>query len=204
MTNKLTQTHISLLRSAIGHADRCVAPPNGWAATEKKSAAKMIENGWLKEIKAKPGASTWRKDGATGTAYSLKITAAGIKAAALNEAQAGEAVTGSTMDLKEINADKDLAKAATNAKAQATQAVDQQRTFREGTKLAGVMKLLQRDGGVTVGELSTTMNWQPHSTRAVLTGLRKRGIALARHKSADRRASAYFVKMNNAGVSGQA
>jgi hypothetical protein len=56
------------------------------------------------------------------------------------------------------------------------------------------MGLLQREGGITIDELSATMNWLPHSTRAVLTGLRKRGIALSRRKDADRRASVYFIE----------
>ncbi len=51
-----------------------------------------------------------------------------------------------------------------------------QQKFREGTKLAVVITLLRREGGVTIDELSGAMNWLPHSTRAVLTGVRERGV----------------------------
>ena len=51
---------------------------------------------------------------------------------------------------------------------------------REGSKLASVIELLGREQGASVAELMTTMGWLPHTTRAVLTGLRKRGYALTR------------------------
>ena len=55
------------------------------------------------------------------------------------------------------------------------------------------MTLLRRDSGVTIDEVSAAMNWLPHSTRAVLTGLRKRGVMVARRKAPHKRASAYFI-----------
>jgi Protein of unknown function (DUF3489) len=77
-----------------------------------------------------------------------------------------------------------------------------QLNFREGSKLAAVVNLLQRKDGVTVDELSAAMGWLPHSTRAVLTGLRKRGILVTRLKAPDMRASAYVVETNVKGANG--
>jgi hypothetical protein len=51
---------------------------------------------------------------------------------------------------------------------------------RPGSKLAQVIDLLQREGGAALAELSSATGWLPHTTRAALTGLRKRGIALER------------------------
>jgi hypothetical protein len=48
------------------------------------------------------------------------------------------------------------------------------------TKTATVQKLLSRNKGATLGEIMTATHWQPHSTRAFLTGLRKKGIMLLR------------------------
>ena len=48
-----------------------------------------------------------------------------------------------------------------------------------GTKLAEVVELLQRDRGATINELIDATGWLPHTTRAALTALRKRGFALA-------------------------
>ena len=43
------------------------------------------------------------------------------------------------------------------------------------TKSALVLELLQRDEGATLTELVGATGWQPHTTRAALTGLRKKG-----------------------------
>lgn len=51
---------------------------------------------------------------------------------------------------------------------------------RQGTKLAAVVGLLQRDQGATIGDLTGTTGWLPHTARAALTGLRKRGSAIRR------------------------
>ena len=38
-----------------------------------------------------------------------------------------------------------------------------------------ILDLLNRDCGATLAELATFANWLPHSTRAYLTGLKKKG-----------------------------
>lgn len=53
------------------------------------------------------------------------------------------------------------------------------------TKIGTVIELLRRSGGATLGELTEATGWQPHSTRAVLTGLRKKGHAIAKSKRGD-------------------
>lgn len=56
---------------------------------------------------------------------------------------------------------------------------------RSGTKLAGVIALLERAEGASIDELTGATGWLAHTTRAVLTGLRKRGMTLARSKRQD-------------------
>jgi hypothetical protein len=48
------------------------------------------------------------------------------------------------------------------------------------TKSDAVVKLLSRPKGATLAEISTATAWQPHSARAFLTGLRKKGRGLAK------------------------
>jgi hypothetical protein len=43
------------------------------------------------------------------------------------------------------------------------------------SKIGKVLGLLQRDDGATLAELVAATGWQPHTTRAALTGLRKKG-----------------------------
>lgn len=50
--------------------------------------------------------------------------------------------------------------------------------FRPGTKQALIAVLLQREQGATLEELIAATGWLPHTTRAALTGLRRRGFAL--------------------------
>lgn len=47
-------------------------------------------------------------------------------------------------------------------------------------KSAAVIALLQRDGGATLAELIAATGWLPHTTRAALTGLRKKGHVIER------------------------
>ena len=55
---------------------------------------------------------------------------------------------------------------------------------RDGTKIAQVIELLQRDDGATLAEVITVTGWLPHTTRAAFTGLRKRGYAVERRLNA--------------------
>ena len=50
------------------------------------------------------------------------------------------------------------------------------------TKSAMVGKLLARPRGATVPEIMTATGWQNHSVRAFFTGLRKKGLSLAREE----------------------
>jgi hypothetical protein len=53
---------------------------------------------------------------------------------------------------------------------------------RASTKIASVLELLSRADGATLAELIETTGWLPHTTRAALTGLRKKGHVLAKDK----------------------
>lgn len=50
------------------------------------------------------------------------------------------------------------------------------------TKIGTVIKLLKRKQGASIYELVKATGWQPHSTRAALTGLRKTGLAITSEK----------------------
>jgi hypothetical protein len=50
-----------------------------------------------------------------------------------------------------------------------------------------VVGLLQRDNGATLDEVIAATGWLPHTSRAALTGLRKRGYAIEKHRSTEGR-----------------
>ena len=55
-------------------------------------------------------------------------------------------------------------------------------TARAGTKQALVVDLLTRADGASLAELVAATGWLTHTTRAALTGLRKRGHAIIGNK----------------------
>ena len=57
-------------------------------------------------------------------------------------------------------------------------------TKPKGTKTAAVVKLLRRKQGASVPALQNATGWLPHSVRAALSGLRKKGIAVERDRNA--------------------
>lgn len=52
------------------------------------------------------------------------------------------------------------------------------------TKTATILKLLRRPKGASIAELQKATGWKPHSVRAALTGLRKKGDKIERTKNA--------------------
>ncbi len=138
----------------------------------KKVAAKLIAAGLVKEVKAKTGAPSWRRDAGTGQSFALKLTSAGLKASAAdNGAPANKATEPETPN-------DGAAVANSAAAAQAP---------RDGTKISQVVGLLQRHDGATLDEVLTATGWLPHTSRAALTGLRKRGYAIEKQRNAEGR-----------------
>ena len=62
-----------------------------------------------------------------------------------------------------------------------------------------VVELVRRDHGATIDELIAATGWLAHTTRAALTGLRKRGYAVAIDRSDAKRGSFYRIQADEAG-----
>ena len=58
---------------------------------------------------------------------------------------------------------------------------------REGSKQALVVGLLSRPKGASLNDLVAATGWLPHTARAALTGLRRRGFAIERVPADDGR-----------------
>lgn len=50
------------------------------------------------------------------------------------------------------------------------------------SKTSTILGMLQRDGGTTLTEMVKATGWLPHTTRAALTGIRKKGHDVSRNK----------------------
>ena len=175
MSVKLTDVQLVMMSAAAQRTDRCLlAPPTIRGAALSKVSAKLAKLGWAREIEAKPGAPTWRRDNA-GRGYALKLTAAGLKAIAVDK--------GSQEAIGPGEASQPQAK--NGASPDEGGLPGRIAIPREGSKLARVIDLLQRSDGATIPNLTEAMGWLPHTTRAALTGLRKRGYAVIRERIGD-------------------
>ena len=171
MSVKLTDAQLVMMSAAAQRKDRCLsAPATIKGAALSKVSAKLAKLGLAREIAAKPGALIWRRD-AAGQGYALKLAAAGLKALAVDEgsqdatehseAPQPQTKTGASPD------EGDPARVAAP---------------RDGSKLAQVIELLRRADGATIIDLTQATGWLPHTTRAALTGLRKRGYTVIRER----------------------
>lgn len=52
----------------------------------------------------------------------------------------------------------------------------------KGTRAAQLLAMLKRKQGSTLAEIVKATAWKPHTARAALTGIRKRGFKIASEK----------------------
>src|SRR5271166_394278 len=170
-------TQLVLLSAASQRDDHCLVPPAGpKRAQAQRAVAKLVEAGLVKEIRAKAGGPIWRRDDETGPSE-------------------GEAER--RPDHPIISVDR-KAKPGSDPAA----AIDRPDSGvaptpispRGGTKIAQVIELLQRGDGATLAELIAATGWLPHTMRAALTGLRKRGYAVGIDRADKARGSVYRIE----------
>lgn len=69
----------------------------------------------------------------------------------------------------------------TTPSAQTNVLADKSNPARAGiTRPEQLCKLLKREAGASISELQDTFNWQPHTARAAISGLRKAGEIVER------------------------
>ena len=176
MSVKLTDAQLVVMSAAAQREDRCLAAPDTMkGAVVSKAGAKLVKLGFAREIHAKSGSPLWRRD-EIGRSFALKLTAAGLKAIAVDERpqdaiEPGEASQPLLLpEAKNGVSRDDVGRHAPTA------------TPRDGSKLALMIELLRRADGATIVDLTQATGWLAHTTRAAITGLRKRGYAVARER----------------------
>jgi len=172
--------------------------PNLKVTAAQKIASKLIGAGLVREIRAKAGAPVWRRDDDAGLSYALRLTAAGANAIAIDEASEPGPVDDDgdlreSVALARSSSEEHSAPDPSSAGGNGT-APQRSSSPRGGTKLAQVVELLQQDRGATINELIGATGWLPHTSRAALTGLRKRGFAVALDRSDKERGSIYRIE----------
>ena len=176
----LTDNQRALMEGAARREDRCfVLPSNLKGGAAQKVAAKLIAEGFAKEIKAKAEAPVWRRDGESDQVYSLKLSAAGARAIGAGEQQKG------TLDDPKALASASPSDSVDSADSSRRSPEGGKAAPRDGSKLASVMALLRRSEGATILALTEATGWLPHTTRAAITGVRKRGYSVVLDRSVE-------------------
>ncbi len=165
---KLTDTQLIVLSAASQREDHLLIPSeNLKGAAARNLATKLLALGLAEEVPVGRDQPAWRSD--EEQLIGLKITPAGLAAIGVEpEADGSGAEEPSSSDAQEgAPADASLG------------------SPRAGSKQALVVSLLERESGATIGDLVGATGWLPHTTRAALTGLRRKGYALGKSKRAD-------------------
>ena len=180
----------------------------------QKVAAKLVAASLAKEVKAKAGAPVWRRDAETEQAYALKLTAAGVKAVAVDGKHQSETVGGAADapppgDQPAHRGSRGRSNASTPMESAAEESrADQdlvganepsRRPPRVGSKLDRILGMVSTDEGATLDELIGVTGWLPHTARAALTGLRKRGYDVRLVRGGSETASVYHLPTPAAG-----
>ena len=199
---KLSGTHSNVLAAAAARDDGyAVIPATMKPAAATKLGSSLVDRKLFREMRSKPGMPVWYAD-EKGRNLTLVITATGRKAVAVEKAASGDANAGVLMtptagEKSAGNATETAAKVGAetpnvskcwpdytvpNVSAPQPNATTQITLYREGSKSALLVKMLSAKDGVTLQALEDATGWLPHTMRAALTGLRKKGFVLARDR----------------------
>lgn len=155
---KLSDTQAILLSNAAQRENASILPfPKTVAVSGAPGAiAALVKRGFAEELETNDPTAVHRNDG--DLCYGVFTTAAGLAALGI-EPDVGKPIAATPQ----------------------TSAPRPSRT----SKTDNVLALMRRDQGATLSELIAATGWLPHTTRAALTGLRKKGHAVARAKRGD-------------------
>ncbi len=154
MAKKFTDTQLIILSTASQREDRAVLPLPDDIRLAGGARTKSLQ-ALIKRgvIEEVDGTPDWQGR-ETGEPKILRITAAGL-------AELGIGALAEASPQQE-----------TRPKAPA-----------RGGKTDAILKLMRRKQGATIPALQDATGWQPHSVRAALTGLRKKGVDITRDKN---------------------
>jgi DNA-binding MarR family transcriptional regulator len=168
---KLTDTQLVILSTAAKRDSRLLLPFSRTLKLNKGTLTSvlkgLIAKKLVEERPATKDEKEWRSDDAGR--HTLVITDAGLAALGLSP-------------------DEETTPADQSPKPDATATITKPSTGanpKKGGKLDNVLTLVRRTGGASIADLQEATGWQPHSVRAALTGIRKRGVEITRSKNED-------------------
>ena len=176
---RLTDTQRIVLSSAAARDDGLAEIPAKMnKAAASKVGSSLVARKLMREVKSKPGMPVWRED-KDGRLISLTLTKVGRDAVGVEENSDQRAPVAAVREKAAKHLTWDKSPMAVNANASSSTAAPP----RAGSKQALVIGMLSGKRGVTLDALAEATGWLPHTTRAALTGLRKRGYSIERSRT---------------------
>lgn len=156
---KLSDLQYVLLAVAAKRGSGSILPPSASIGVNRAGLTRaintLIKRGLAEETKADDEGSVWRTEGECK--FAAVITDAGRAAVAAAD---GKPLSEQPPAIEGGSAPSEPAEPQ--------------------TKQALLIAMLQREEGTTLAQLTEATGWLPHTTRAALTGLRKKGHAVTR------------------------
>jgi hypothetical protein len=171
---RLNDTQLVLLSTAAQREDGSVLPlPDSLAAQPdgaRKAIAQLLRRRLIEEAPVMDPGRAWREE--EDQRIGLAITDAGRLAIGVQETEANG------NHGQQPNSGNEVEENPTTEP-------------RSGSKAELVLNLLRRSEGATLDELMKATGWLPHTTRAALTGLRKKGHVVEKSKRGE--ATCYWI-----------
>jgi hypothetical protein len=183
----------SVLSKAAAHESGAAEKPERLRpAALLKLRQSLVDQKLMREVRAKRGMPIWRIDDG-GQPISLIITKAGRVAISLSDQDPVRVEVDRPDPLKHpglhdtvqdelSRQDEDPKPPSARGPGKTTAGLT---PARAGSKQAKVIAMLSDGSGATKESLIASTGWLPHTTRAALSGLRKRGYAVERTQEAD-------------------
>jgi hypothetical protein len=201
-SNRLSDAALVLLSHAANRDDGMVLPPP--AALRARGGAltvlltNLLERALIEEVPVDNRQHGWRSE--NDVWIGLRISALGLHAIGLEPQVGGQpdglaAAEGLAATAAEI---LPLVAVATNEAALSPDSTGTSSTVVPGastrriSKQEHIVALLGLADGASIETLMATTDWLPHTVRAALSGLRKKGHVIARRQNADG-TSVYFI-----------
>jgi hypothetical protein len=147
-------------------------------AAASKVGSSLVARKLMREVRSKSDMPIWRVDN-DDRPISLVITRAGRKPIGVDEDTDADADTPRSNNKPLETQDVSMAKKRPVDRS-AEGWADRKAAPRAGTKQALVIEMLNAKQGATLEDLVEATAWLPRTTRAALTGLRKRGFLIER------------------------
>ncbi|MBR0680350.1 DUF3489 domain-containing protein [Roseomonas eburnea] len=181
-TKTLTVAQLLILSTAAQRPDHMVLPLpptiRARGGAQRNLLGALLKMDLVAEVPLDDASIAWRTDEA-GQHHGLRITAAGLAAAGVHE--------DATVETTDADADTSTGgvvgsmsgDAGTTEEPAAEQGTQEAPPRHPTGKLGEVLQAISAEAGATLAEITTLTGWLPHTARAAVTGLRKRGFDVA-------------------------